>query len=240
MLSEKLQFYLDLRLDSLVQELHAEQRIRQLSEDILQYAEDANKAAFNNHRRNNTEYKPLEIDFQDVKDIAYTVGTFKPLLADWGLVGLAVRRILLADDPFSETVKKYSSQLKMAQRHAFYDYDYSAGVRQAFRTISNPESTNTEKESAAKLVANCANDYRKRAQNLSDLAMHKLVLKNFYKLKRLERKSKTLEHLTPFWGWPEEPILRSAQLHAIPFYLWSQAQVDELKARTLYSVFGLQ
>lgn len=96
MFDSKLDFYCDIRADEKVQNLGAENRIRDLVETMDFYVYEANRASFLTYRK---AHIPMECDFEDIQSIAYLVGTF------WHEKNFLQR---IFADPFTPEIERYS------------------------------------------------------------------------------------------------------------------------------------
>lgn len=179
---QKLGFYLGLRKDELVKRLGVEGVIRDLTEEIILYAEhvemgcallDAEKAERLDCPLE--ESNPGNLNFSDVKEIAYSVGIFQDERSGlWKLISTT--------NPLKEKEKEYRRHYEILEKEngldlgIFDDEETADYIRSAMDTSKDHK----ERKRTLKLIDKKGSDYDDRCNDLFRLEMSADMIRHYY------------------------------------------------------------
>ncbi len=170
----RLEFYMGLREDPIVQELGIEEFIRDYTEKIISYNKQANTA----NRVFSENYQDLFLDFRDVKDISYSLGT--------GIRNSIFQKLIkngfILNFPLSIKLNRLSEKYSLFENKGILsedliDDDIVPHVHKALDETIPRQS----KEDSIKQLFEKADEYLDRMQSLFTLSHSEDNLKKLYK-----------------------------------------------------------
>jgi len=180
-MDKKLIFYSELYRDSSIDQ-NAKQKIRDLVEDIQTYQRHLNQYL---------EVPIVEIDFRDVKDIAYTVGTFKDKRSK------LVQELFSPINPLDEKGRSVSNFYEKLKKEnvllpGFFIDEVFENSKILLRYTLEESEINSQIIPSIKSISDHFIDYKKRAVILDKYNKYHVFLKLVYLMSNIQFQNSSL------------------------------------------------